>query len=213
MKTSVLTLAVFIGVVSANTFAATTDLTVTGTITPAACSPTLGNGGVIDYGAVSLTDLEGDSTNYRLPVKTLSLAIDCDAATTFALMTRDNRLDTLDPRDYTFGLGMHQDQSIGSYMMTWEFENTLVDGEQGFNFYSNDGGQSWDGMGDDRGNLLNASRVPLSRTGFNSRISHRLEPIRNVNVMMDVRGFIKKSLVVNGSIPIDGSATIEVVYL
>ncbi|KJK15631.1 DUF1120 domain-containing protein [Pseudomonas sp. NPDC087612] len=213
MKKSVLSLAALMSLATANAMASTAELTVTGTITPTACTPTLGNGGVVDYGNIALSNLEEGPTEYKLPAKTLSLSIDCDGPTTFALAANDNRRDATDPRNYRFGLGMHEGESFGSYMMSWEFENTLIDGEQGYNFYSDDGGHSWSGLGDDRGSLADTGKTPGFRAGIAKSIQLRPDPARNVSLLMDLRGYIKKSLTVTGTIPIDGSSTIEVFYL
>ncbi|WP_330220783.1 DUF1120 domain-containing protein [Pseudomonas frederiksbergensis] len=42
--------------------ASSTDLTVTGTITPSACTPSLSGNGVVDYGKISARDLNQDTS-------------------------------------------------------------------------------------------------------------------------------------------------------
>ncbi|MCE5982370.1 MULTISPECIES: DUF1120 domain-containing protein [Pseudomonas] len=211
MKNSVLSLAVLMSLATANAMAATTDLTVTGIITPAACTPTLSNGGLVEYGSLALTDLEDTPSQYNLPAKSLNFAIECSAPTTFALIANDNRRDSSPASPWLFGLGKHQDQSIGQYGMTWQYESTVVDGTQGLNLLSEDGGNSWNEIGD--GVLQDAGRVPNALTGFSIGTNLGPTPATSVNVTMDVRGSINKGLTLNGAMELDGSATIEVIYL
>ncbi|UVL63082.1 DUF1120 domain-containing protein [Pseudomonas sp. B21-032] len=211
MKKSVLSLAVLITLATANAMAATTDLTVTGTITPAACTPTLSNGGLVEYGSLALTELEETSVGYSLPAKSLSFSIECSAPATFALIANDNRRDSSGIDPWLFGLGKHQDQSIGSYAMTWQYESTVVDGTQGENLGSPDGGNNWTSIVD--GILHDAGRSPNHLVGFSSGPHLGPTPATSVNVTMDVSGTINKNLTMNGAMELDGSATIEVVYL
>ncbi|WP_256590845.1 MULTISPECIES: DUF1120 domain-containing protein [unclassified Pseudomonas] len=53
-----------IGVAPFAMAASSVDLTVTGTITPAACMPSISNGGAIDLGKISAKDL--NPTTYTL---------------------------------------------------------------------------------------------------------------------------------------------------
>lgn len=86
--------------------ASSIDLAVKGTITPSACTPTLANGGVVDYGKISAKDLKVDS-HTRLPSQKLQMTVDCEAATLFALAAKDNREGTESSLDYyNFGLGL-----------------------------------------------------------------------------------------------------------
>ncbi|QPG60716.1 DUF1120 domain-containing protein [Pseudomonas sp. BIGb0427] len=211
MKKSVLSLAVLMTLATTHAMAATTDLTVTGTITPAACTPTLSNGGLVEYGSLALTDLEENPTNYKLPAKSLNFSIECSAPATFALIANDNRRDSSPADAWLFGLGKHQDQLIGYYGMTWQYESTVVDGAQGSNLLSEDGGNSWNDIID--GILQDAGRKPNALTGFSTGTNLGPTPATSVNVTMDVRGTINKGLTLNGAMKLDGSATIEVVYL
>ena len=72
------------------TAASTVDLSVTGRITPTACTPLLSSGGLIDYGKISQQDLNLERGT-RLPIKQLQVSIGCNAPSRFALRMRDNR--------------------------------------------------------------------------------------------------------------------------
>lgn len=66
----------------------TSQVNVTGTITPASCQITFVNGGTFDLGQIKAMDL--DSTREtRLPTESTGFSIDCDAAMRFAISTID----------------------------------------------------------------------------------------------------------------------------
>lgn len=74
-------LAVILAACTSSAIAAPTAvLKVKGVLTNAACSPTLSNSGVVDYGTVHLSDLSDSAVN-QLGQKTIDLTITCDAAT------------------------------------------------------------------------------------------------------------------------------------
>lgn len=68
--------------------ASTADLAVTGSITPAACTPLLANGGVLDYGDLPASQFAG-LTQAQLEVKGLDFTITCSTPTIIALTARD----------------------------------------------------------------------------------------------------------------------------
>jgi len=119
----------------------TATLQVKGTITPAACTPTLANGGIVDFGATSSSEITSGA-NFPLGSKDIGLNITCTGATKMMFSVTDNRSDsavavTQYPANYTLGLGKTtDDKSIGGYAITY---NTLmVDGEAGTVIISTD---------------------------------------------------------------------------
>ena len=62
-----------IGVAPYALAASSTDLTVTGIITPNACTPTLSGGGIVDHGKFSAKDLNAGHETTALPTETLQL--------------------------------------------------------------------------------------------------------------------------------------------
>lgn len=86
--------------------ASSTDLTVTGIITPTACTPALSNNGTVDFGKRSAKDLNQTRT---FCTESSKLNVVCDGETTFALELADNRsTSTISP--YLYGLGRNQRQ-------------------------------------------------------------------------------------------------------
>lgn len=80
-------------VTSTQVLAETVDLTVVGTISPAACTPALTNGGVIDYGVISPSTLSPTALTV-LPIKTLTFSIACTAQVKVALSAINGRVNT-----------------------------------------------------------------------------------------------------------------------
>nr|WP_218166955.1 DUF1120 domain-containing protein [Pseudomonas tolaasii] len=85
--------------------ASSTDLTVRGLITPSACTPSLGNGGVHDLGKIASKDLNAE-TYTRLEKHTMQFEVTCEAPTLLALENKDNRAGSEFDEGGGFGLGM-----------------------------------------------------------------------------------------------------------
>jgi type 1 fimbria pilin len=119
--------------------ASSTDLTVTGVITPAACTPTLSNGGVVDNGKISAKDLD-QVRETLVGTHPLQLSVSCDGPTQFALKPVDHQAGTaaltswfgpLDQRGRETGLGSSQRQ------------NAVADGVAAQAIDSDDAGKTW----------------------------------------------------------------------
>ncbi|MGB7801790.1 DUF1120 domain-containing protein [Buttiauxella sp.] len=66
---------------------------VTGTITPAACTPTQGNGGTVDFGTTSTSEII--DTKIELENKSVALNVVCTGATKLSFNVVDNRAGTV----------------------------------------------------------------------------------------------------------------------
>lgn len=188
--------------------ASTVDLTVTGTITPNACTPSLSGSGVVDYGKLSAKDLNL-TTQTPLPMTTLQMVIECDGATLFAIKGTDNRAGSASgPSARTYGLGLiNNDQKLGNYMVA--LANPVTEAGATQVLESIDNGATWrDGS---------TGIPPSSLAAFGDRSSGVWLPIPIVKVTTDVNiwGFIARadSLDLSDEHKIDGSATFEVKYL
>ncbi|WP_392891128.1 DUF1120 domain-containing protein [Pseudomonas migulae] len=71
--------------------ASSTELTVTGFITPSSCTPSLSDSGIVHYGKISAKDLN-QNTATPLEDRTVTLSVNCDAPTAMALLGIDNRI-------------------------------------------------------------------------------------------------------------------------
>ena len=196
------------------TAASTVDLSVTGRITPTACTPLLSSGGLIDYGKISQQDLNLERGT-RLPIKQLQVSIGCNAPSRFALRMRDNRDGTATVNsEIYYGLGLdHSGNRIGLYSMSFDPRHTLVDSTATvFGTESTTGGLAW------RTANLNPIDIGAnSYLGFTDIQGSTAGPsaIQELVSTVKVEAVInaRQNLDLSRDTPLDGSATLEVVYL
>ncbi|KAA8560816.1 Protein GltF [Pseudomonas extremaustralis] len=187
--------------------ASTVDLTVSGLITPAACTPGLSSE-VIDHGKISAKDLSPTSSTW-LPQALLTMTVSCDSEALFALQATDNRLGSSNFPN-AFGLGfINGTQKLGEYQL--EYRNPVSgDGTTIYPISSKDGGQTW-------GNNEGAGTQPLELLGFRDTRTGQLGPIplKNVTTEILVRTAIYRTdgMDLSNQVSLDGNATFEVKYL
>ncbi|BCX70353.1 DUF1120 domain-containing protein [Pseudomonas izuensis] len=184
--------------------ASSTDLTVTGTITPSACLPTLSGNGVVDYGKISAKDLNQD-TNTKLEDRTVTLSVKCDATTKFALKGIDNRIGSSDLKSM-FGLGkINGTQNIGRFLVS--MMSAVADGVAAQPIKSKDGQTGWHGhlfwMPGDYASVA-------ARDDFSQPIS-----VQDLTLELALQTYIYRAdgLDLTNEVKIDGSATLEMKYL
>lgn len=121
--------------------ASNAELSVSGLITPSACTPSLSGGGIVDHGKVTVKDLKPDQPT-ALPNGTLYLEVNCDAATPFTLTTIDNRKGSSAIHPNSHGLGVvNDDQNLGS--VAFGLFDTVADGVAVKSIMSLNDGASW----------------------------------------------------------------------
>lgn len=236
-KTLLATALATITLISASSaFAAdTVDLKIGGSITQSACTPTLSDGGNIDYGDIKADTLKTDGYTV-LPVKTLDFSITCIAPTKVGLSATNNRIGSLagstekgngagakpvslSVKSSVFGLGMAGTKKIGGYGI--DTANGKYDGKvaialhtsgvSGWYSYSSEpsGGYLLDGdLGD----------VKLVVTwGFILPQQYMYSPasFKTMSSTLKVQAYINKAseLDITHPIKLDGSTTLELVYL
>ena len=194
--------------------ASTVDLSVKGRITPTACTPLLSSGGLIDYGKISQQDLNLDRST-RLPIKQLQVSIDCNAPSRFALRMRDNRDGTATVNsEIYYGLGLdNSGNRLGLYSMTFDPRHTLVDSTATvYGTESTTGGTAW------RTANLNPIDIGAnSYLGFTDTQGSVTGPsaIQELISTVKVEAVInaRQNLDLSSDTLLDGSATLEVLYL
>lgn len=191
--------------------ASAVDLSVKGTITPSACTPTLSSGGVVEHGKISMQDLHPYQST-RLADATLQLTVNCAASTLFAIQSHDNREGTSaewNGARPNYGLGLaNGDVKIGWYML--KMINPLADSVPRAVIESIDG-KTW----------LDAPTGTVWQPGwmrsFNGAAGGDPVPLSMVTMQVDVVVETtiadKRKLPADQEIPLDGSATLDVVYL
>lgn len=197
---------------SASAFATSSvDLSVNGMITPAACTPALSRGGVVEHGKISVQDLHptGDT---KLPEAILQLSVVCEASTLMAVKSTDNRPGTSPEWDGglpNFGLGLATgDKKIGWYSLATV--NGLADDTPRGMIESADG-RTWLYAGE--GTIWQPNWM---RT-FNAASDANPAPLPvqsfKADVVISTTLTSKQNLPITEDIIIDGSATLDVVYL
>jgi len=211
MKLRLIALALLSGTAHA---ASTVDLAVTGLITPMACTPLLSSGGLVDFGKISRNDL--NLTNgTRLPHKYLTLTVNCNAPGRFALRMRDNRDGTAHVNSEIFyGLGLDTSgNKIGVYSVSFDPKQTVVDDlAVVYGTESTTGGLAW------RTANLNPIDIGAnSYLGFTARQGSTAGPsaIQELISTVKVQAVInaRQNLDLSTDTLLDGSATLEVIYL
>lgn len=144
------------------------DLTlkVSGTIMPAACTPTLSNSGEISFGSIAASSVRkpaSGSTLAQLGAKDMTLTVKCDASTALGFKMMDNRAGTavalsstayinspftngpnVSQSVYGFGLGVAVDDAkIGAYTVGVTDQGLTADGQAASLIGSADEGKSW----------------------------------------------------------------------
>lgn len=195
-------------------FAASVDLKVIGTITPASCTPTFSGGGIIDYGTMPASTLSATAQT-TLPDKTSALTITCDAAVKYGVSVLDNRaasaVNTLNTiAGYTaankFGLGAVNGVNIGTYSI--QLTSPTPDSGTTNILNSTDSGATWTAS---NGAVANNAMI-----GFgNSATATTATPHKTMNIGVRVVAAIvpANSLPLSSSVKIDGSTTFTVSYL
>ncbi|TVT81292.1 DUF1120 domain-containing protein [Pseudomonas sp. H3(2019)] len=184
--------------------ASSTDLTVKGTITPVACTPTLSNGGVIDNGKISARDLDPVRST-QLKTYPLQLTVTCDAPIVFALKSIDNKAGTGSTISY-FGLGLTDaGEKLGFVYVTTKYAS--ADGQEVQPIMSDDSGTSWE-----RARYIDPSVLVAVGTTADNSIPIA---VKDLSMDLEVITFIARadSLTLTDEVTMDGSATFEMKYL
>lgn len=209
MKTSIVALAGAVLLATCPWALATSsaDLSVTGSITPSACSPSVSNNGLVDYGRISVQDLNPTGVT-ELPKTSFKLAVNCEGASLFALATRDNR-SSLGGPGASFVLGLITPTLwVGTYFLS--MENIQLDDPGAYSIFSKDSGKTW---------LFNSEASVPTNTfiafGNQSSGIRAPVPIKDVSLDLMVQPYIypKNLIPVGETIALDGSATLELRYL
>ncbi len=183
-----------------------TDLSVSGRIQPGACSLTLGNGGTVDMGTISRKDLKEAEETYFTRHNHISLGIQCQTPTKVAFRVLDNRAGT-STHDNMFGLGASGGKNVGAFAVL--LEEIIGDGTKLVHLVDwSDKGSSWEaGYG--------AIKATPHLSSWAEPGQSSPQAFQNISSRMGVYGIIApvKDLDQSQEIAIDGSATVELVYL
>lgn len=194
--------------------ASSVDFAVTGLLTPSACTPTLSGAGLIDYGKISQQDLNLERGT-RLPVRYLTVTINCDASTRYALRMSDNRDGTANVNSEIFyGLGLDPSgNKIGLFSLTFDPNQTVVDTlPQPYGTESTTAGVAWRAANSNPIDIGSRSFLGFTDTAGSTSGPTAIKHLSST-VRIDTVIAAKQNLDLRGEVQIDGSGTLEVVYL
>lgn len=192
-----------------------TDVSVIGTITPAACVPSLSGDGAFHYGKIASIELHPVHRTQFVSARQ-HLSISCLAPTRFALRGVDGRAGSAQwpVHDRHFGLGMNGVQKIGTYFVLFKSEGLVIDGDPLVTrLRSGDNGISWEVVPTADSPLPNDGGAGL--IGFAQGGSREPTAIRRLDALLEVDMHLApgESLTLTDEVLIDGAATLEVSYL
>ncbi len=189
------------------------EITLRAGFAPAACKVELSNGGLVNFGRLSINDLNPDKGT-RLSPKDLILRVDCDAPTQFALVMHDNRSDsaTVNSEIY-YGLGLdNRRNKIGLYSLNVDPANASADSfARLYRTNSTTQGVAW--------STSSSNPITIARKsylGFTDSTGSTAGPasIQNLTTTVTVDAVIgpTANLDLSSAVHLDGSATIEMLY-
>lgn len=197
------------------------EVQVTGTITPGACTPSLGGGGVINYGKID-SSLVKQSAFAQLPIKTVDFTIKCSVPTKVAVQLTDNRSSSIVAGilsglgagwldSMNFGLGSSKGKNIGGYNIRLSPSSYTADGAKVYAVMSSDSGASWE-ESNGAGAVIKTAGELMSWSATSGGAPIAFESLAgnfSVQPLLNKRG----DLDLSDEVELDGSATLELVYL
>lgn len=215
-------LASLIALASTSAFAEPTAvLKVHGTLTNSACSPSIGNGGVVDYGYIRLGELSATANN-KLGQKQVPVTITCTAPTKVGFTVLDNRGDSnaqlpvdiggnlnQSAKYYTYGVGTTTEGvKIGNYGM-W-MTDVMADGNAVDSVGNNHDWSSeiWKKTGIPRSDAFQT--VAFAATGTTTPMAITTA---NFNFVTNLTIRDTSTLAITDDTALDGQATMTLVYL
>ncbi|HCJ7370872.1 TPA: DUF1120 domain-containing protein [Enterobacter hormaechei subsp. xiangfangensis] len=218
-------------------------LKVVGTINPAACTPTLPDGGVVDYGTVlnqNIAPTGATNKLVQLGQKSITLNISCESNMSVAFTSTDNRLDSrvnlsstafiagsgTDKSDFSntagaFGLGKTSaGVSIGAYTVAINTEAVTADGANVDTLVTGsitEGQRSWEKVAPGLGYLCSLNGCTGYQKANTVATAGTTQPkaFKQLSVPLLVTSAVQDNSVLGTTdvITLDGNATISLVYL
>ena len=190
------------------------EVTLRARFAPAACVPALSNGGVVDFGNLTVNELSADKIT-RLPPRSLNLRVACDAPTAFALIMHDNRAGSAtDDSDSQYGLGTDgRNNRIGFFSLNLDPASASADNfARLYRTDSAGANAAWSSS--------STNPIALAKTrylSFTDSAGSSAGPaiIQNFTTGVTVDAVIAplNSLDLSNAIDLDGAGTIEIIYL
>lgn len=191
------------------------ELTLRAHFAPIACLPTLSDHGVVDYATLYAKDLNA-TTDTPLPTRTLRLSVTCDAPIRFALRMKDNRDGSATGGTDETAYGLDLDASgnkIGRFYLTIDPAEFSADSLATlYRTDSTSDGVAW--------STATARQIPMaanSLLGFTDKSGVSTGPVamQTLTGTLRIKTYLAplQSLDLRDVVRINGSGTVEIVYL
>lgn len=186
--------------------ASSTELNVTGLITPSACTTTLSANGIVDHGMVPARSLNQYEYSV-LPTQALDLTVSCNEPVLFVLVGVDNRASSSLGPGFYYGLGTNihaPTERLGTVSLA--IREATGDGERVLVLASSNKGETW---------FPESNAFPNNYMGFARPGTLVPEPHRLVNATLQVNTSINAAayLTLKQEVPLDGSIVLDLRYL
>lgn len=200
--------------------ATSTNIRIKAAIDQGACTPSLDNGGVLEFGDFPVSHLYTDTPS-GLDTRSINMHITCTAPVVVGYSFQDNRQDTLDGgsadiQNYGFGIGLTPEEvHIGHfylYVADSSLPTPVVNNTPARTIYSDNGGTQWQ---------LASSSTKASNSGSNimafSSTDDFSRPlaVETATATLSVHPVVQslKTLALTDDQPYEGQATLNLVYL
>ena len=186
--------------------ASTAEVTVTGTITPNACTPALSENGIVDHGLVPARSLNQYEFSV-LPSRTLDLTVSCNEPVLYVLVGVDKRADSSVGPGFYYGLGNNihaPSERLGSVSLA--YRNVMGDGEPVLVLASSNQGVTW---------FPESNAYPDNYMGFAHPGTLVPDPHRLITATLHINTSINAAayLTLTQEVPLDGSIVLDLRYL
>ncbi len=191
------------------------DLTVSGSIVPASCLPTLTDSD-FNFLRHNAADLNRDTHTQLGEAQTRTLDITCQGPVKFGLRGIDNRAGSAVPTGPVspYGLGVTPaNENSGAFYVTVDPAQSSVDDKPAFATVGDSGGESWSASTSSPEAVRNTGEL-LGFTDAEGSASGP-QPITQAHLQLSVLAHIApaNTLTLDEEVVLDGAATLELVYL
>lgn len=196
--------------------ASSVDITVKGSIIPGGCTPTLSSA-EFDHGKISARDLNATTpTSFATRAKDATLTITCEAAMLYGVRSIDNRASSAltDTHRTYHGLGhTAAGEKIGAHLLRIVPARSRIDDKSAFLTVGTGDAKRWSSS-ESEPRSVRADGLLVGFTDTQGRTSGPI-PIKNAVLGLSSSILIAptQGLTLTEEVPLDGAATLELVYL
>ncbi|MGY2274200.1 MULTISPECIES: DUF1120 domain-containing protein [Pseudomonas] len=186
--------------------ASTVEVSLTGIITPSACTPTLSPDGIVDYGRVPARSLNLYEFT-QLPTQNRELTVSCNEPVLFVLVGVDNRAASSVGQGFYYGLGNNihaPTERLGSVALA--IREATGDNQRVLVLASSNQGLTW---------FPESNAYPDNYMGFAPPGTLVPAPHRMVTATLQINTSINAAayLTLDQEVPLDGSIVLDLRYL